>query len=382
MKVLNPEHYVLADVDGLPSPRLLVYRERVERNISLIKGYLEEVAPGSGLRHLRTHVKTNKSAWATDVLLQHGAEKFKCTPHELDMLLEAGARDIYVAYPLLAHEAAGVAERVSRHPEARIWAQVGCREHAEILAAAAAKQGVEIDCYLDLDVGMHRTGVAPEAAPDLAAAIRNSPRLGRLRLRGLHAYDGHNHSRVLEERQECARQEMARLVGCLRELERRDFQVENIVAGGTPSFVPCLRELVVHHQVDAEIDVSPGTWIYWDTNYDRLFPGMFEYATLILARVMDRSGPDLITLNLGHKRWAIDHGPVELFSRAGLEVLETSEEHTVLRHPPEETLAVGDAVLIVPRHVCPTVNLWESFSLVGDGGHLEADSLPVSARNR
>ena len=99
---------------------MLVYRQRVEQNISLLRGYLEEVAPGSGLRHLRTHVKTHKSAWATKLLLERGAEKFKCTPNELDMLLDAGARDIFVAYPLVAEEAEALARRVASHRETRI----------------------------------------------------------------------------------------------------------------------------------------------------------------------------------------------------------------------------------------------------------------------
>lgn len=380
MRFLSPEIYTVPA--GLSSPRLLVYRRQVEQNIALLKGYLEDVVPGSGMRHLCTHVKTHKSAWATELLLHNGVEKFKCTPHEIEMLVTAGAKDIFVAYPLLDEEAERVARYVARHPRVKFCAQISCYEHAEILATALRKNGVEIDYYLDLDVGTQRTGIAPEAAPALAAAIRNSSELGSLRLRGLHAYDGHNHFPDPEARQECARQSMARVVGCLRALEKREFPVECLVVGGTPGFVPCLRELVVHHRVDAKVEGSPGTWVYWDTNYDRLLPGMFEFAALILAQVMDRPGGNRVVLNLGYKRWAIDQGPVELFSRPGLEVVQTSEEHTVLRHPSGEDIDVGEKILIAPRHVCPTVNLWEKFSLVGDGGQVEAEAVPVTARNR
>jgi D-serine deaminase-like pyridoxal phosphate-dependent protein len=98
---------------------------------------------------------------------------------------------------------------------------------------------------------------------------------------------------------------------------------------------------------------------------------------------MDRPGQDRVVLDLGHKRWAIDSGPLESFSVEGLEVLATSEEHTVLSARGEARgLKVGDSLLLVPRHVCPTVNLWEDFSVIGPGGEVEIASSPVDGRNR
>jgi D-serine deaminase-like pyridoxal phosphate-dependent protein len=97
---------------------------------------------------------------------------------------------------------------------------------------------------------------------------------------------------------------------------------------------------------------------------------------------MDLSPLHRITLNLGHKRWAAERGPVQLFSRAQLKVVSYSEEHTVLEHPAEEKFEVGDYVLIAPRHVCPTVNLYEDFTLMGTHGQIEIASSPVDGRNR
>ena len=111
-------------------------------------------------------------------------------------------------------------------------------------------------------------------------------------------------------------------------------------------------------------------------------PGRFRLAALVLARVMDRPTPQKITLDLGHKRWAIDQGHVHLFSTPGLEVVKVSEEHTVLEHDGSCPLRIGDPVLIAPRHVCATVNLWEEFHLVDGTGKLHSDRLAVTARNR
>lgn len=380
-KMLDAGQYAIEQIEMLSTPRLVVYRTRLEENISLLRHYLEEVVPGSGFRHLAPHVKTHKSAWVTQLLQKSGIERFKCTPQELDLLLEAGAKDIFLAYPLLAHDANRIAESVLRHPETLIWAQAGSLAHAEQLGAAARQQGVEINCLLDLDVGNHRTGCRPAALSDLAKQILRSPSPLPLKIRGIHAYDGHNSSPVAAERQACSEKAMAEVVDCARSLEAMDVRVDRIVVGGTPGFLPDLRELVVRHRVSAEVLVSPGTWVYWDTNYEKKMPGMFEFAAIVLAQVMDLPGEDLATLNLGYKRWAADQGPVELFSVPGVQVVSSSEEHTVLKCT-ERMPRLGDRIFIVPRHVCSTVNLWENFTVVDDQGRVEASSVPVTGRNR
>ncbi len=374
--------YAIERVELLPTPRLLVYRPQLERNIAAMRRHLESVVPGSGFRHLAAHVKTHKSAWVTRLLVKHGVEKFKCTPQELDFLLETGVKDVLLAYPLLAHDADRLAERIVLYPETRVTAQIGCFTHAERLAAAARRRGIEIDCLIDVDVGHHRTGIQPDLAPDLARSVLSSKKLGSLRIRGIHAYDGHNSSPDPAARDACATEAMQRVADCARSVQAAGIRVERIVVGGSPSFLPDLRELVLRHHVDAQIDVSPGTWVYWDSSYAAKMPGMFEIAALVLAQVMDLPGDGLATLNLGYKRWSIDQGPVQLFSMPGLEVASTNEEHTVLRVPAGTSLHVEDRVWIVPRHICSTVNLWETFTLIGEGGRVETAALPVSGRNR
>jgi D-serine deaminase-like pyridoxal phosphate-dependent protein len=380
--MLEASAYAVEGLELLSTPRLLVFRRHVEGNIDRMRGLLEEVVPGSGFRHLSSHAKTHKSRWAAEQLVAAGIDSHKCTLHELDLLLDAGASEVFVAYPLLAHDADRVAERAAGSPGTRITAQVGRIEHAERLGAAARRHGVEIDCLIDVDVGNRRTGVPPGEAASLARAVLGSPRAGPLRIRGLHAYDGHNRAQSAAERAACAEKTMAEVVRCAQSLEGAGVRVERIVVGGTPGFLPDLRELVVRHRVDADVKVSPGTWIYWDSAYEKLLPDTFACAALVLAQVIDAPADDLVTLNVGYKRWAIDQGPVESFSAPGLEVVATSEEHTVLRTGAEARLAIEDRVLIAPRHVCPTVNLWETFTLVGRDGRVEAASMPVSGRNR
>ena len=380
---LDVEEYFLSRLASLPTPRLVVYRKYLEENIARMRRYLEEVVPRSGFHHLRTHVKTHKSAWVTSILLDAGVRRFKCTPNELEMLVDAGAEDIFIAYPLLSRDADLLARRMTQYPKIRFLAQIGTLAHAEYLAAAARRHKTEIPVLIDVDVGGHRTGAPPQAVADLALSVARKSRFGPLRVEGIHAYDGHNHFSDPGDRLLASQEAMRLTADCVLELNRIGVPVGTVTAAGTPPFVEDLHELTQVHKIDAHVEVSPGTWVYWDTGYDRILPDRFKLAALVLAQVMDRPTSDLVTLNLGYKRWAIDQGPVQLFSIPGVEFVSANEEHTVLRRTAQTPeLNVGDPILIAPRHVCATVNLWESFAVVSGDGSLESACEPVTARNR
>ncbi len=57
--------YALEPRVPLPSPRWLVYREKVETTMALMRQHLESVVPRSGFRHLAPYLKTHKSIWTT-----------------------------------------------------------------------------------------------------------------------------------------------------------------------------------------------------------------------------------------------------------------------------------------------------------------------------
>ena len=382
-KTLDESTYFLEKLKHLPTPRLVVYRREFDSNVERMKGYLEDIVPGSGFDHLTPHAKTHKSLWVTQQLMAAGVRRFKCGPNELDTLLEAGARDIFLAYPPLPHDADKLARRIRKYSHASISSQIGCFEHATFLQEAAERFGVTIPCFLDLDVGNGRTGAGVEKILELAKQVSRGHRFSNLRICGLHGYDGHNGSADPGQRIDCAREAMGRVVKCWQAIKLVGVAGDRVVVGGTLGFREDLRELFWHHELKAQIEVSPGTWVYWDTGYDNIMPGAFDFAALVLAQVMDLPGDNRVCLNLGYKGWAIDNGPAELFSVSGLGVVMAKEEHTVLRcDTSTPTLHVGDHVLIAPRHVCSTVNLWEEFTLVGKDGHILEESLPVSARNR
>src|SRR6266536_3046570 len=77
----------------LPSPALLVYRDRVRENIQRM------LAIAGGPERLRPHIKTHKMREMLDLQLSVGIKKFKCaTIAEAELAAIAGVPDLLLAY--------------------------------------------------------------------------------------------------------------------------------------------------------------------------------------------------------------------------------------------------------------------------------------------
>ncbi|RPH92401.1 MAG: hypothetical protein EHM72_17465, partial [Calditrichaeota bacterium] len=109
--------YRIRDIIKIRTPRLLIFSDRVDRNISKMKALLQGQSPPLGLKSLCPHVKTVKSNWAVKRLMSAGISFFKCSLNELDLLLQAGAKEILIAYPLLIADAEIVLERKKAFPQ-------------------------------------------------------------------------------------------------------------------------------------------------------------------------------------------------------------------------------------------------------------------------
>src|SRR5258708_3150305 len=146
----------LQDEAAIPSPALLLFRERIEHNLRLML----EIA-GDPAR-LRPHVKTHKLGQLVARQIELGITKFKSsTIAETEMCAAAGAPDVLLAFPVSGPNSARLCELARRFPKTRFSALTDSAQSIHDLSAAARAAGITLDVFLDIDCGMHRTGVMP-----------------------------------------------------------------------------------------------------------------------------------------------------------------------------------------------------------------------------
>jgi len=361
--------FEVRDLDSLLSPSLVIFAERVDRNLASM------LAIAKGAERLRPHIKTHKMPAMIRRLERLGIHKHKCaTIAEAEMAAQAGAADVLLAYPVLGPNLQRLARLVERYPDTTFRATVDHPRSAELLSQAMAGSGRTLATLVDLDVGMGRTGIDPSGAVELASLIDRSPNLD---FDGFQAYDGHIRDFDPDERRRSVESRLATVVEVRDRLLKAGLPVNRLVLGGTPTFP-------IHAEVDLPgVECSPGTVVFHDAGYAAKFPDLpFEPAAMLLTRVVSCPRPGRVCLDLGHKAVAADPvgARLTLVDHPDATLIGQSEEHLVVEGPSIEPLVPGDLLWAIPTHICPTCAL-HSWAYVVEGGEV-VDRWVVQARDR
>lgn len=345
------EWFIVYGIDKIDSPALLVYAERAKENIRLLKSMVSNVSL------LRPHVKTNKMAEVCSMMLQEGITQFKCaTIAEAEMLAMTGAPDVLLAYQPVGTKAERFANLIKAYPAVYFSCLTDNETSAKHINNVAEAHGIVINVFIDLNIGMSRTGIMPEKALPLVAFMLS---LKNIKLVGLHGYDGHicdTDTGIRQQKSDAGFQQVATLHQKIEEKYQHSLK---IVMGGTPTFPTHARR--------QHVECSPGTFVFTDWGYKHSFPDEpFEYAALVITRVISIVDEHTICTDLGHKSVAAENPlpRVHFLNAPDVEPIGQSEEHLVLHVPDSAAYHIGDVLYGVPVHICPTVALYDKAYVV------------------
>ncbi len=364
----NSRWFELHDPEAVASPALLLYPARIEENLRRM------VQMAGGSARLRPHVKTHKLPQIVRMQQALGIDKFKCaTLAEAEMLADCQAADVLLGLHVVGPNVGRLVQLVARFPGTR-WSVLADDEQALVkLSQGLVSAGQSVEALLDIDAGMHRTGVA--VGPRATELYRRLAELPGLRPGGLHVYDGQIKDRDAAQRATQVQAAMAPVHEMAEELVALGLAVPRIVAGGTPTFPA--------HAADPRRECSPGTCVLWDASYTDKFPDLsFQHAAVLLTRVLSKPTPDRLCMDLGYKAVSADNPePRAVFldipdARTAIH----NEEHLTIVTSHAEEYRVGDALYAVPWHVCPTCALHQEAVVVDEGNVV--DRWPIAARDR
>ena len=365
---MSERWYELTNPHDVPSPALLIHASRAEENIRRMIAIVGDV------NRLRPHIKTHKMAELIRLQLKHGITKFKCaTIAEAEMAAMAGAKDILLAYQPVGPNVERFLILAGDFPQVRFSCVADNAKSIRELSDASASVAARPEVLLDLDIGQHRTGVAPDSAAfDLYRLLAVSPGLVP---GGLHAYDGHISNTDVPERAAACEAAFAPVEVLRRKLEHERLSVPRIVTSGTPTFPMHARR--------GGVECSPGTCVFWDAGYARKIPDLdFLPAAVLLTRVVSKPTANRLCLDLGHKAVASEmpHPRVVFLNLNDPTPVVHSEEHLVIETPRADEFKVGDVLYGIPWHVCPTVALHSEVVVVRNAR--AGERWKVAARDR
>lgn len=251
-------------LSALDTPSMIVDLDLMEANI---RALFAALLP-TGIC-VRPHLKTTKSAALAARLRRAGAAG-ACVAKlsEAEVLVPLGVDDLLVTCEVVgAVKVARLAALVRAHPHARLCIVVDDRDAAKAIDEALREDGDssrEVDeasrlrTLIDVDVGLHRTGVAP-GAPARALARFVADACPRLRLVGVQGYEGHlQHVPDRAARRASCLESMAALVATAEALRADGHAIDVVTTGGTGTAEFCAT-------VAGVTEVQPGSFIFMDT---------------------------------------------------------------------------------------------------------------------
>lgn len=355
----------------LATPALVVDLDALDRNIAAMAGFAKKAK-----LDLRPHAKTHKCATLARKQIAAGAVGVCCAKlGEAEALADAGIANILITSPVVGvmgvERLAGLAGRCKG-----LMAAVDNPEAVDALIA----KGARLTLVVDIDPGIHRTGVAdPDAALALARKIEQAPNLS---FAGVQFYCGsQQHIEDFAARREAIEERTADLRDIIRKLTDAGLAPGIVTGGGTGT-----------HRIDAELGVftelQVGSYVFMDRQYnDCDLTGAgdapFETSLMVDARVISANQATMATVDAGFKAFATEAGSPTVLAGAadGAKYYFMGDEHGCVIPPAGEAPPkLGEIVTFAAPHCDPTVNLYDAYHLVR--GDTLVAIWPIEARGR
>ncbi len=337
-------------VSDLDTPAAVVDLDAMEDNISRLAEYCKE----HGLKQ-RPHTKTHKIPAIAHMQVDAGAVGITVAKvGEAEVMAAGGLKDIFIAYPVIGDIKQ---ERLARLAnQVTITTACDSREGIEGLSRHAREENSTIKILVDVDSGLHRTGVATiEDAVELAKLVDQLP---NLEFEGIMVYPGHLWN-DLDHWQEVVKAEGPLIQRILEALHAEGLEARTVSSGGTAGAYLC-------HLVEGQTEVRSGTYVFNDLMVVGIGEAtMAQCALNVVMTVASSPEPGRVIVDGGSKTFSSDRdgsgkfpGFGQIREYPGVYIEWMNEEHGVLNvEATDHRFKVGERLTVVPNHACVTVNL-------------------------
>jgi D-serine deaminase-like pyridoxal phosphate-dependent protein len=140
-----------------------------------------------------------------------------------------------------------------RFPDAKLSTLVDDAANLATISRTASAENIVLPLYVDINVGMNRTGILP--GPAALQLYRDLCKAPGVRAAGLHGYDGHLRAADPKDLEAMADQAFAPVWAMREQLLGEGLPVPNMVVSGTPTFALMAQK--------GGVEVGAGTTVLW-----------------------------------------------------------------------------------------------------------------------
>ena len=337
-RVVNKKEYI-------DTPALVLDLDKLDANLTKMSDFMSGVDAD-----LRPHIKTHKCPVLAQKQVAAGAIGVTCAKvGEAEVMAKAGIADILIANQVISP--GKIMRLLDLLNISDVKVAVESLENVAALNEAAKSRKTTLKVLIEVDVGMHRCGVA--TGDEAVALAKKIDAMKHIELAGVMGYEGHIiFTFDRDERVKLGTGCMEELVAVKATLEKAGFPIPIVSGGGTGTFD-------IASKVPGVTEVQAGSYLTMDATYGYLNLG-FEQAVTLVTTVIAVHG-DHVILDCGMKSITSEFGMPQPVGLDGASLGSLSEEHGHLNMEGKTKLKVGDVVELIPTHGCTTINLHDRF---------------------
>lgn len=360
---------------NIETPALLVEQSILDNNIQK----KQRLADRNNIA-LRPHIKTHKSCYIARMQIDAGAKGIAVAKiGEAEVFADCGFDDIQIAYLIIGENKIARLYELSQRIK-RLTCCVDSRTGAEQISEYFSQRNAEIEIFIKVDIGYHRTGV--EKFSNILNLANHIEKMPGVKLAGLLTHAGMGYAaNSLEDLMITGNQEGEIMAEHAMKLEKRGVRIKEISVGSTPtsSFVAQSRHIT---------ELRCGNYVFYDMIQVSIESCNIEDCALTcLATVISKPTKNRVVIDAGSKALNLDKGVDNSNSVIGYghiidknaTIERLSEEHGIIYHDGED-FSIGETIRIIPNHACVVMNLFDHFYLV-DGENV-LKKVNIDARGR
>lgn len=361
----------------LDTPSLLIDQDLLMKNLKTMQEYADQ-------KHirLRPHTKTHKMPYIAAMQQRLGAAGIAVAKiGEAEVMAANGLQDILIANEITGRQKL---ERIAALMDScRVLFGADSVSHIREAETVFSQCGKTAGILIEIEVGENRSGIIREL--DFQAMLLEIQRSPHVKYKGVFGHDGNSyraknaaHCREISVNAQKCLLDFASLA------EKLGEKNEVVSYGSTPA-VLCGCEIL-----DGITELRVGTYALMDSSQAHL-NGLWEScAATILSTVISRPTLDRVILDVGAKGLTMQErtegiccseGKGHILGYPGVTIDGMFDEHAIIHNESfRNAVQIGDKVRIIPAHICPVVNLYDSA--VFCSGEEVIGDIPVLCRGK